>query len=151
MREFSLFAKLLRWPAQRPRQSLFITLLITAAAALAVTRFHADTSFENLLPRTDPAANSLVRALNDFSAVDESLVLISLPPGSPAEQQHRLVNFAERFESAIHQDAAGNRLIDSISYRVDNQTRRFFQNVVVPAGLYYCRTRCTCTTFCRSR
>ena len=136
MKARSPLASLLEWPTVRPRSALCVVLTITVASLLCVLRFRADASFENLLPKSNPAAQSMVRALNDFSAVDELLLLVSLPKEAPSDPQ-RLARFAERFDGAIHRDSTAAALIESVTYRVDDQTRKFFQNVVAPAGLFY--------------
>ena len=126
----------LRWPATRPRTTLLIAGLITVLSVWSISRFHADTSLENLLPKTDPAAQAMVRSLNDFAAVDELLVLVSSPVERPPESA-ALSQYAERLKGRIDSDAEARGLIDSVTYRVDDEAQQFVQHVIAPAGLFY--------------
>ena len=135
----------LAFPVRRPVCTLALAALLTALALLGITRLRPDTSLESMFAKDDPAADAMVRVLNTFSAVEELIVLVSVPdaPGERKEPQPaRLLGFAERFEQRLRaargsSPSAALPLAERIVYRVDPDARRFFEEVLVPAGLFY--------------
>ncbi len=123
------------WPARHPWATVAIAALVAVAAGLSALRLRPDTSLESLFSPTDPAARALVRVLNDFSAADELLVLVTTPAGEPRPE--RLLAFADRLTNEIKRDAQGAGTVSRISYRADAQSRAFVSEVIAPNGLFY--------------
>ncbi len=136
----AMFRKALEFPSQRPVVTLLITGGLVVLALFGVLRIHADSSLETMFAKNDPAADSLVRVLNQFGAVEELLVLVTVPdgPSIPAgPQPGQLTEFAKRFESAIKSSPDAPQLVSAVMYRADEDTQRFFRDVLVPAGMFY--------------
>lgn len=126
-----------RFSALRPGVALVIACLAAVASAVSITRLHADTSLARMFSSDDPAARAMLRVLEDFSSAEELIVLVSLPAGGTGETSlapTALLEFAQRLERELTPDA---ELIQSFTYRVDDQTKRFFERVVVPNGIFY--------------
>src|SRR5213080_1670464 len=116
---------------RRPLLTLAVAVLFAGASiALCVTRLHIDTSLASLFNENDASATALVRVLDHFRAVDELILIADGPP-------HQLIFFAQRLEQAISVDADASKLSDGLIYRVDDQTRAFFEQVLVPNGIFY--------------
>lgn len=116
--------------------TLIIAAVLALAALLAVTRLRVDTSLASLFDDTDPAATALVRVLDHFPSAEELLVLVESPQDE-APQPDRLLAFAARLDEAVKNDPSASRLSGGVTYRVDAQTRKFFEEVLVPNGLFY--------------
>jgi predicted RND superfamily exporter protein len=135
----------LGFPVRRPGATLVVAALLSLLAVFGVTRLRPDTSLESMFAKGDPAADAMVRVLNTFSAVEELLVLVSVPDAGPSAapgpQPAKLVAFAERFERALAPatggDPSARPLADRIMYRADPDARRFFEEVLIPAGMFY--------------
>ena len=132
------------WPIRRPRITLLLIGVILLLCAGSISRMRPDGSLARMFSRSDPSAQAMLRLLDHFSAVEELLVLVSLPeaPSSGrddagASGQDRLLAFAQRLDQAIAGDADASRLTAGVLYRVDAQTRAFFEKVLVPHALYY--------------
>ena len=121
---------------RRPLLTLIIALLLAVASLLAVTRLGIDASLTSLFDDDDPAAAALVRVLNNFRSVEELLILVESQPNEPP-QPEKLVGFARRIDTAVRDDPAASRLADGVIYRTDEETRQFFEQVLVPNGLFY--------------
>lgn len=136
----------LLFPVRRPVATLFAAAVLTALAVGGVTRLRPDTSLASMFAKGDPAADAMVRVLNSFSAVEELLVLVSLPEGDDSPEpvaEERLVAFAERFEQGLcaarspSSSSPDQPLVNSVMFRADPDAKRFFAEVLVPAGLFY--------------
>src|SRR5439155_21344297 len=84
--------------------------------------------------------------LDDFPASGELVVLATTsgdcappPVGETLESVHakEALGFAQRFEQAINNSPEAQRLAAGVIYRADPEFRRFAEQIVVPAGLYY--------------
>jgi predicted RND superfamily exporter protein len=98
-----------------------------------------DASIAGMFPKDDPAATSLVRVLDRFSAVEELLVLVSVPEDqwkSPPDTR-RLLAFARRLDQAVHDSPEASSLTAGVLYQADPGTRAFFEKVLVPNALFY--------------
>ncbi len=140
----------LGWPIRHPRAAIGITIALALLSVLGVLRIRPDTSLAGLFPRGNPAAAALVNVLDDFSVAEELMLLVSLPEetgagaspttaagAAPPPQSEKLLAFARRLEAAVAADEAAKGMVESINYRIDGQTRPYFEGGVVPAGLYY--------------
>ena len=140
--------RVLVFPVRHPVATLAAAAVLTLLAILGVTRLRPDTSLESMFARDDPAADAMVRVLHSFGAVEELLVLVSLPDapasggggGSSPEERQRLVAFAERFgqtRRAGRGASSPEPLVATVMYRADSDARRFVAEVLVPSGLFY--------------
>jgi len=98
-----------------------------------------DPSLEAMFSGNDPAAAALVRVLNQYGAADDLLVMASVPGAGEATSADvdRLIAFARRFARQITAGPAAAKLVDAVMYKPDDDTRAFFQNVLVPSAVYY--------------
>ncbi len=126
---------LANWPARKPGLALSFTLLAVILAAISAATLQPDTSFQSLFSPHDPAANALNRVLNHFPAAEELLILATTPGDSP--QPSQLIEFADRLKQQIAQDAEASKLVGTIRYRADLESRDFVKKVIVPNGLFY--------------
>src|SRR5438045_3219666 len=124
----------LTWPARHPRSALLIAAGLALVSLLGIRRLHADPSLEQMFSRDDPAAQSAVRVLNDFSAAEELLLLVTAPDDA---SQDKLLAFAKRLDDAVKNSPDAAAMTDGIVYRIDPQMRKFFEEVVAPEGLFY--------------
>jgi predicted RND superfamily exporter protein len=137
-------AQLLTWPLRHPIGAIALSILCAALAAVGAARIHADASLQAMFARHDPAAEAMSRVMNDFAAVDDLLVVASIPgagDATPAELE-RLKEFADRLVAAtsVSQGAkpgALSSLTDGAFYKPDPNSRKYFENVVAPAAMYY--------------
>lgn len=128
--------RLIEWPAHRPVAAVVVAALVALASLLGVLRMTADTSLQGMFPRGDPAAAAMVRVMNHFSAADDLLILTTLPSRS-SDDSAPLLAFADRLHEAARSSPRAAALVDAVVYRADEQTRSFFEKVLVPAGMYY--------------
>src|SRR5206468_9470395 len=73
------------------------------------------------------------RVMSNFRSVEELLILAESDSADP----NKLTAFAARLDQAIKADPVAASLSDGVVYRVDAQQRQFFEQVLVPAGLFY--------------
>lgn len=123
------------FPARRPRLTLGIALLCAILAIFSIRRFHTDASMQSMFPADDPASAAMALVLGHFRAADDLLVLVSLKEGQPTDAEQP-VQFADRLKAAIGQSPA-DALVEAVVYRIDDDSKRFFERVLVPAGIYY--------------
>ncbi|HEY1684072.1 MAG TPA: MMPL family transporter [Tepidisphaeraceae bacterium] len=121
--------------ARWPRWVLCIALLALIGSLFALRRLHADTSLEALFANNNRAATAMVRVLNGYRAAAELIVLASTSGKDAAPAQ--LQQFAGDLQAAIANDPETSRLAGSVIWRTDAQSQDFFENVVVPHGLFY--------------
>jgi predicted RND superfamily exporter protein len=129
----SVCATVCTWPARRPAPALLIALAAILLSILLVSRLRPDTSLEPMFSRDDPAGRAMLRVMNQFSAAEELIVMATAPHANP----EALTAFAERLSSALDNSPAAAPLVASVTYRADEQTQRFFTEVLVPNGLFY--------------
>ncbi|HET6247441.1 MAG TPA: MMPL family transporter [Tepidisphaeraceae bacterium] len=130
---------ILTWPLRHPLATIVIAFLCALLATVGVSRIHADGSLQAMFSRNDPSAEALSRVLNDFGAVDELLVLASIPGeanASPADTA-RLEQFGDRLVTAIDHDPKSAPLTDGAFDKPDDDSTAYFQHVVAPAAVYY--------------
>lgn len=132
-------ADILTLPVRKPAGAIVVALCFAALAAFGLTRIHADPSLEAMFSRDSAAGKALSRVLNDFGAVDEVLVVATLPgarEATPADVD-RLLRFGQRLTQKLAQDPQARQLSDGAFYRPDDQTRAYFEKVLVPAAIYF--------------
>src|SRR4051794_14408971 len=90
------------WSARHPLAAIALAAVISLLALLGLRRVHADASIGSMLAKDDPAAAAMLRVLDHFSAVDDLIVLGSVPSPQPASGQDatRLIAYAQRLEAA---------------------------------------------------
>lgn len=130
------WTRLASWPARRPKLALLVALAAVLASLAGVGRLSPDASVQHLFPAGDPAAQAMVQVLNHFSAADDLLVLATLPQ-SQSTDANPLLSFADRLQVAIHGSSVASPLVDAVVYRTDEQSKQFFERMLVPAGIYY--------------
>ena len=128
-------AGFLSLPARRPWLAVAVVAVTVIAATAAILRLHPDASLEGLFPRDSASGAAVIKVLNDFAVAEELLVLVKAD--DRPEPSDALLSFARRFEQAIRDDTALNKMAADVMYRADPQTQQFFESVVVPAGLFY--------------
>lgn len=137
---FRAMDAVLTYPIRRPWTTIALVLAITALALLGALRLKPDTSIQALFAKDDPAATAMSRVFNGYGAVEELLVLVSVPdtPGAAAgPQSDRLLSFAKRFEEKLKASPDAAPLVEGVWYRADADTRQFFTDVLFPAGIFY--------------
>ncbi len=87
--------------------------------------------------QNDPSAKALGRVLSHFSAVEDLLILVTLPADESQPDPAKLTAYAQKLDEAIRADAKTNALCNDIVYQTDAQTRQYFEKVLVPSALYY--------------
>ncbi|HEY8667241.1 MAG TPA: MMPL family transporter [Tepidisphaeraceae bacterium] len=132
-----LFRGLFDIPIHRPLLTLIFSTLLAVASFFAVSRSKFHASLESMFSTQDRAGQSLVRVLNDFSVASDLLILVNSPADHSGPDAERLIAFAGRLQAAVHASPGTAALVDGIVYRADDQTRQFFQNVLVPNGFFY--------------
>jgi hypothetical protein len=130
------WTRLASWPARQPRLALLLALIAAMASLAGVWRLSPDASVQSLFPSGDPAAQAMVQVLNHFSAADDLLILATLPASQPTDSTP-LLFFADRLDQAVHHSPDASPLVDAVVYRTDEQSKQFFERVLVPAGIYY--------------
>ncbi|HEX5242344.1 MAG TPA: hypothetical protein VFW23_03700, partial [Tepidisphaeraceae bacterium] len=130
-------SRLLLFPIQHPIAILSIALAVALAAIISVSRIHPDASLEAMFTRHSPAGAALSHVMHDFDAVDELLVLVSLPDQRAQPNPDQLLGFAQRFEDQVKQSKGSAELVDSVIYRADSQTIEYFEKVLVPSAIFY--------------
>jgi predicted RND superfamily exporter protein len=120
---------------RRAAITLVFALAGAVLAVLAVRRLTPDTSMASLFGADDPAAQSLVHVLNNYRSVEELLLLVESKDISAEPAQ--LLAFARRLDAAIRADQEASELSDGFIYRADEQSRAFFEKVLVPNALFY--------------
>ncbi len=133
----TVITQLLSWPARRPVVALILAGAAMLVSIIGVLRMSADASVQSMFPRGDPAAAAMGRVLNDFSAAGDLLILATLPQDRQAEGTAALLAYADRLEQRVLNSPQAAALVDAVVYRADEQTRKFFERVLVPAGIYY--------------
>ena len=129
----------LAWPARHPVATCVIAAIALIVCAISISRMRPDASIAGMFPKDDPAATALVRVLDRFSAVEELLVLVSVPEPqwSTPPDTGRLLAFARRLDHAVHDSPEASALTTGVIYRADAETRAFFEKVLVPNALFY--------------
>jgi len=130
--------RLLSWPARQPIATLIIAAVLSLAAIAAARHVHNDASIQRLFPANDPAASALTHIMNNYAAVEQVQVMVSLPddPAAAPPDTQRLLSFAQRLADGIHHSSSA-ALVGEIRWKTDEGTKEFFQNVVAPNGMYY--------------
>ncbi len=140
--------RLLTAPARRPGRTLLIALAVLLLAALSASRLRPTTSLEDMFPRDRPAVDALHHLLDDFAAAEELLLWVHAASNAPtndppaddrpaAQVSAALLEFAGRLEAELEQDPVTASSVATVSYRSGADSRRFVEEVVQPAMLYY--------------
>lgn len=111
--------------------------MLAVICALRLTHLHADPALEKMANQNDPSAKALGRVLSHFSAVEDLLILVTLPANESQPDPAKLTNYAHKLGQAIRGDAKTRALCNDIVYQTDAQTREYFEKVLVPSALYY--------------
>ena len=130
-------SRLLLFPIQHPIAILSIALAVALAAIISVSRIHPDASLDAMFTGHSAAGAALSHVMHDFDAVDELLVLVSLPDQKAQPSPDQLLGFAQRFEDQVKGSKSSTGLVDSVIYRADSQTIEYFEKVLVPSAIFY--------------
>jgi uncharacterized protein len=142
----NLFARMLAWPVLRWKATLFAAAVIALLSTWSITQLRPATTLEPLFAKNDPSSVALVRVLNDFRAIEDLLLLVTAPerkeavsqgPVMEGEEGHRLLDFAARLKEVIESDVVAAAMVSRIEFRASEDIRRFIEQTVVPAGLFY--------------
>jgi predicted exporter len=125
-------------PVRHPAVMLITATIVSLISIVAARHIHNDASIDRLFPSNDPAASALTHIMNNYAAVEQVLVMASLPEGASGTtpDSTSLTIFAQRLADGIHQSAS-NDLVAEVHWKTDDRTRQFFQNVMAPNGIYY--------------
>lgn len=126
-------------PARRPWLTLVITGVLLALSLVGLLRMRPNATLTAVFGKHDPATSALGKILNDFSAADEVLLLVTdEDAAAPAEvSAGRLRQFGARFESALQAAPGSTELVGHIYWGADQGIIDYFTKVVAPAGVYY--------------
>src|SRR4051794_14674480 len=93
----SFWSRPISWPSRHPATAIILAGALALLALLAIRRIKTDASIGSMLAKDDPAAAAMLSVLKNFSAVDELLVLVSIPAFSPpaTNDTQRLIAYAE--------------------------------------------------------
>ena len=69
-------------------------MLLAIVCAIRMTRMHADSALEKMANQNDPSATALISLLNHFSAVEDLLVLVTLPQEMKQADPETLLAYA---------------------------------------------------------
>jgi len=108
-----LLESLGRWTIRKARTVLAVAAALTAIAGVAATGLGIDTDMANMLPSTNPVANSYTEIVNEFNTTS---ILVAVIEGSNRDV---LVAAAEEFGTRLRGDERTAGLVASISLRVD--------------------------------
>jgi predicted RND superfamily exporter protein len=124
-------------PARHPWPTLIVACLLALVCLFRLTRMHADPALEKMANQNDASAIALGRVLGHFSAVEDLLILVTLPPDAQQPDPAKLTSFAQNLDRALQSDVKTKALCNPINYQTDPETRQFFEKVLVPSALYY--------------
>lgn len=138
----NVIARLSEPAIRRPGLAVACAAALAVLALFSVMRLHPDTSLDAMLARDMPAAQALSAIAGRYRALDELLVLVSVPgnaTSADADDADALVAFAERCARALEDDPSVSHMITSVRYRLDADApeRTFIADVVSPALLHY--------------
>jgi len=135
---------LLGFPARRPWLTLIVAGVLAALSIAGMTRLHASTNLRTMLAKGDPSAEAMAQIVERFGFVDEMYVLVTQPhaeTGGDAKASQRgveaLAAYAQRFEAAARGDVDLSLMSRGVSWAVSPEYRRFVQDVLAPAGVFY--------------
>lgn len=131
-----LWQKAVTAPVAHPVVTIIITAVICVMAGLGASRLRPEPSMESMFDKNDPASRALLRVVSGFGAAEEML-LFARTPAEAAPDPDKLTRFAEKLREAIKASPQAAGMCDGVSYRVDPDMMRFFQEQLVPSGLYY--------------
>ena len=126
----------LKWPIRRPAATLIAAAVIVTLAVFSIMRLEPASSLQSMMDAHDPSAAALGRILSDFDSVDK-LLLVASHRGEP--DRDVLAGFAERLFQAVGADPELAAMVSEIRYSRGGSPddRAFFEEQVVPSGLYY--------------
>ena len=125
-------ASLLDLCLRRPRATLVIAAVLTLLAAASIARLRPQTSLTAMFDAGNPSVAALERIVGRFPVAEELLVLATLPPDAPRDEE-RLRAVAERLEGRL----AETETVAAVRYDAGPQFREFAEREVVPNGLLY--------------
>jgi uncharacterized protein len=134
-----LLDRLFRWPVRRPLATLMIAALILVLSIASATRLQPVSSLQSMMSDSDPSAIAMDRILSDFGTVDKLLLVASTVNGD----RNLLAAFGHKLEKAIASDPQLSLWVSEIRYTRGALTgdRAFFEEQVIPAGLFYLNDR----------
>lgn len=130
---------ILTWPLRHPRQIALLAAMVAIAAAVAALRIHPDPSLKAMFSPNNPSAQALARVMDDFGAVDELLVVATIPDQQAVtpEVQQRLTEFGRQLCEALTAAPETAPLVAGAYDKPDPQAVAYFQKVFVPGAFYY--------------
>ena len=134
----SLVDALVCLPVRRPVGTLIVTAIVVLLAVASITRLEPVRSLQAMMDDHDPSAVALGRILSNFGSVDKLLMVASLPSSAPANRAP-LAEFAGRFNESIGSDHGLRESVSEVRFTRGglHEDRAFFEQHVIPAGLYY--------------
>ena len=119
----------------KPTRVLLLAGALSLLTLWGLFRIRADARLDSMFSERDPSARALSRVLDRFGTTDELIVLVTLPDNE-APAPAKLIDFAGRFVSAA-QKSPDSGIARSILDRADPDGRKFVENELAPAGLYF--------------
>lgn len=126
-------------PARRPWLTLCVTAIVLGLSLAGVLRMRPNATLTAVFGKHDPATSALAKILNDFSAADEVLLLVTDADAAAAPEVSaaRLRKFGARFEANARTAPEYAELVSHVFWSADQAFIDYFTKVVAPAGVYY--------------
>ncbi len=118
---------------------LIAAAIVGLLAIAGAARLRPVASIESMLADDEPAAQALTRIAQRFGGMEELIILVSLPEGSPVSDDpaDSLLSFAKGFITAVDSSPELKALCRDVRYRPTTGFRAFAESVVIPNALYY--------------
>jgi predicted RND superfamily exporter protein len=127
-----IFGRLAKLIAKRPRTTLLVTLIVTAAGLYSALQLQPATGIRDMLADDQPAAIALGNLLDRFALGDDLIVLARTPEGEPADPDE-LIQFAERLSERLDEQP----MVSRHGFRQSRDAIQYIEQVVIPNGLHY--------------
>ena len=141
----TVFAWWARLITARPWVTLGVTVALTVVGLYSALQIRPSAGVQDMLADDQPAALAFGKMLGRYALVDDLIILVRSPPGSPrrdgvgsADAAHPadpapLLAFAQRLDDELQQEPT----VTAVRYRPSTQARAFIQDLVVPHGWHY--------------
>ena len=127
------FARLGKLVTARPWATLLVALIIGVWSIWSASQLRPATGVQDMLADDQPAAIAFGKTVENFSLIDDLLVMVRLPESAEGGDPQRLIDFAGRLETQLGSVPG----VAEVRYRPSAQARAFVEQVAVPRGLFY--------------
>ena len=135
-----LYHRAIRSALQRRGTTMAITIVAVCLGVFGALRIKPSPSLRSLLADDEPAARALATIGEEFSALDELIIVATIPAGSTlseADARARLQTFGTRLSNHIRQSPDLSERCISVLYEGWPQLNRFVEEALIPAALLY--------------